>query len=73
MTGATTLQKISTELKSLGGLIRELGYDIYNFPEPFNCEADKWHFNHPYFDPAKLNIVANVENSPKLYFNSPSV
>ena len=73
MIGEMTLRKIFIEPLILGAIISSLGYDPLNYPEPFNCEAEKWHFNHPYVDMSNLKLVVNFENGQKPYFNTPVV
>jgi len=47
-----------------------MGYDIYNYPEPFKCEAETWHFNVPFVDLSNPKLVVNFEKGQKLYFNT---
>ena len=69
----TTRRRTPTRARSSRGLSSAIGYDIYNYPEPFMCEAQKWHFNNPYFDASNLRQVVNFEKGQKIYFNPPSV
>lgn len=73
MIGEMTHRKTLTKRLNLGELISSIGYDTLNYPEPFNCEAERWHFNHPFVDPSNLKLVINFEKGQKPYFNTPSV
>lgn len=65
-----TPQRILIALLSSGQFISAVGYDMYNYPEPFNCEAEKWHFNAPFVDMSNLKTIVTFENGQKPYFNT---